>query len=192
MRHHTLSFQIYSRLIQSRYPRGSSAGVTLIEVLVVLALTTMLAAFAAPALTSGTSPLRDTSRRLSGSFKLARARAMAETSAVRIRPRNRTQFLMERATRCSEPDENWTNITDRTRKDGRWVYEDLGFDSPTRLIRADVDGSRLANPRDWHVCFNSRGIADKTVELTLRNTDTNKRRKMTVFRGGTVDLGDIY
>lgn len=192
MRQKNLSLVFYTRLIQRQQKANPNAGMSLIEIMVVIALTALLAALAAPAVTFGNDPLRDSSNRIAAGVKWARARAMAETSAVRIRPRNRTQFFMERARSCSEADDdNWTRIGDRVRKDGRWVYEDLSLDSPARMIRADVDGNRLADPRDWTLCFNSRGIADQTVELTFRDNDTRQRRTMTIFRGGTVDLSAI-
>lgn len=192
MHQKNLSLVFYTRLIQHQQKANPNAGMSLIEILVVVALTALLAALAAPAVTFGNHPLRDSSNRIAASVKWARARAMAETSAVRIRQRNnrsRTQFVMERATQCS--DTTWTNITDRVQKDGGWVYEDLSLDSPVRLIRADVDGTRLRPPTGWTLCFNSRGIADQTVELTFRDNDTRERRTMTIFRGGTVDLGAI-
>ncbi|NJK41161.1 MAG: prepilin-type N-terminal cleavage/methylation domain-containing protein [Acaryochloridaceae cyanobacterium SU_2_1] len=190
MRNNPLSLLVNQRLVRFRHPKNSTAGVTLIEMLVVLSLTAMLAAFTAPAITFGRNPLRDTSSRLAASFKLARARAMAETSAVRIRPLSSTEFVMERATRCS--DTTWTNISDRGQKNGVTVNEDLSFDSPAQLISpTQVNGAVVTPVTNWNLCFNSRGMADKTVQITIRDSDANKQRTITVFQGGSVDLGNI-
>jgi len=186
-----LSLVFYNRLIQHQQKTNPNEGMSLIEILVVVALTALLAAFAAPAITFGTNPLKDSSNRIAASFKWARAQAMASTSAVRIRPISNTQFVMERATRCSETTAaNWTIISDRVQKDGQWVYEDLSIDSPAELIDAEEDGVSV-DLTDWDICFNSRGTADKTLDLTFEDMNTNQTRAMKIFFGGAVDMGSI-
>jgi type IV fimbrial biogenesis protein FimT len=189
MRQNNQSLVLYKYLVKPRQKTNTKAGFSLIEVLVVIALTALLAAFAAPAITFGNNPLKDTSNRIAASFKLARAKAMAQTSAVRIRPISATEFVMERAARCS--DTTWTNISDRVEKNGQLVYEDLSFDTPAQLTAAQVDGNAVTPATNWNLCFNSRGVANTTVVLTMRDTNTNQQRTMTVFRGGTVDLSAI-
>ncbi|NJM68130.1 MAG: prepilin-type N-terminal cleavage/methylation domain-containing protein [Acaryochloris sp. RU_4_1] len=189
MRQNNLSLVLYKYLTQYQQKTNSKAGFSLIEVLVVIALTAMLAAFAAPAITFGNNPLKDSSNRIAASFKLARAKAMAQTSAVRIQPVSATEFVMERAARCS--DTTWTNISDRVEKNGQFVYEDLSFDTPAQLTAVKVNSSAVTPVTNWNLCFNSRGIADKTVELTLKDMNTNKQRTMEIFVGGTVNLGNI-
>jgi type IV fimbrial biogenesis protein FimT len=189
MRQNNQSLVLYKYLVKPRQKTNTKAGFSLIEVLVVIALTALLAAFAAPAITFGNNPLKDTSNRIAASFKLARAKAMAQTSAVRIRYVSDTEFVMERAARCS--DTTWTNISDKVQKNGQLVYEDLSFDSPTQLTAAKVNGTAATRDTTLNLCFNSRGIADKTLELTLKDMNTNKQRTMEVFVGGTVNLGNI-
>lgn len=186
MRQKNLSLVLYTRLIQQRQTVNSNSGLSLIEVLVVVALTALLAAIAAPAITFGADPLRDSSKRIAASFKLARARAMASTSAVRIRPLSNNEFIMEQAANCA--DTTWTSISDRVQKDGQLVNEDLSIDSPAQLTNARENGTTTAN---WSICFNSRGVADKNLQLTLTDTDTSLQRTMEVFPGGAVDLGSI-
>lgn len=190
MHQKNLSLVFYTRLIQHQQKANPNAGMSLIEILVVVALTALLAALAAPAVTFGNNPLRDSSNRIAASFKWARARAMAETSAVRIRPISNTEFVMERAARCSETDnDNWTIISDRVEKDGQLVNEDLSLDTPAQLSSAtETPGGTTA---DWSLCFNSRGVADKNLVLIFQDTNTNQQRRMEVFSGGAVDLGDI-
>lgn len=192
MHQHNLSLVFYNRLIQHQRRANPNGGMSLIEILVVVALTALLAAFAAPAITFGTNPLKDSSNRIAASFKWARAQAMASTSAVRIRPISNTQFVMERARRCTEANAaNWTIISDRVEKNGQMVYEDLSFDTPAQLTLPITEDGTAVTPTTWDICFNSRGLADKTVVLTMQDTDTNQQRTMTVFLGGTVDLSAI-
>ncbi len=192
MHQKTLSLVLYKYLLRPQKPANSNSGTSLIELLVVVALTALLAAFAAPAITFGRNPLRDSSNRIAANFKLARARAMASTSAIRIRPTltaPNTQFVMERANRCSETNAaNWTIISDQVVKDGQPVYEDLSLDSPAQLINAQENNTTTTN---WSLCFDSRGQADKTLDLTFRDMDTNQTRAMKVFLGGAVDMGSI-
>lgn len=197
MGQNNLSLVFYNRLIRNQRKANPNAGMSLIEILVVVALTAMLAAITAPAVTFGNNPLRDSSNRISASFKWARARAMASTSGVRIRGISATEFVMERARNCATPagndadgNPNWTNISDQVRKNGQLVNEDLSFDTPAQLTAVTEDGT-AATPTTWDICFNSRGIANKTVVLTMQDTNTNQQRTMTVFLGGTVDLSDI-
>lgn len=191
MGQYKLSLVLYNHLIKYLQPSDPDAGFSLIEVMVVIALTAFLAAFAVPAITFGNNPLRDSSNRIAASMKWARAQAMASTSAVRIRPISNTQFVMERANRCTEPDAaNWTIISDQVEKDGQMVYEDLSLDTPAQLTTVTEDGV-AATPTTWDICFNTRGIADKTLALTMQHTGNSDQRTMTIFRGGTVDLTDI-
>lgn len=186
------SLVFYTRLIQQRQKIHRNAGLSIIEIIVVLALTALLATLAAPAITFGNRPLRDSSNRIAASFKWARAQAMASTSAVRIRPISTTEFVMERAARCTEADPaNWTIISDQVEKDGQMVYEDLSFDTPALLTAAQVNGSTATPATNWNLCFNSRGIADQTVVLTMQDPQASEQRTMTIFLGGTVDLSDI-
>ena len=122
MRQKNLSWVLYTRLIQQRKATRSDAGLSIIEILVVVGLTALLAAIAAPAVTFGADPLKDSSKRIAASFKLARARAMATTSAVRIRPLSDNEFIMERAANCT--DTTWASVSDQVRKDGQFVNED--------------------------------------------------------------------
>ncbi len=196
MRQKNLSLVFYNFLIQRQQKANPNAGMSLIEIMVVIALTALLAALAAPAVTFGNNPLRDSSNRIAASFKWARARAMAETSAVRIRPISNTEFVMERAARCTEADPaNWTVISDRVEKDGQLVNEDLSLDNPAQLIAATatINGTTTNSTANWNLCFNSRGTVhqNQNLVLTFRDMDANKQRTMEVFPGGAVDLGDI-
>lgn len=183
------SLVFYTRLIQHRQKINRNSGLSLIELIVVIALTALLATLAAPAITFGNRPLRDSSNRIAASFKWARAQAMATTSAVRIRPISTTEFVMERAARCT--DTNWTIISDQVERNGQMVYEDLSFDTPALLTAAQANGTTATPATNWNLCFNSRGIADQTVVLTMQDPQASQQRTMTIFLGGTVELSDI-
>lgn len=172
---------LYNHLIQQRQTAKPNSGLSLIELVVVIGLTALLAAFAAPAITFGTNPLRDTSNRMVANFRLARAKAMSKTSAYRIRPLSVEQLIVEQAKNCNAT--TWTTATE-------FVAEDLKFDSPTEVIAAQVDGSGVTNT-GWQLCFNSRGRADMTLELTLKDMNTNQQRTLEIFLGGNAELSEI-
>lgn len=181
MHQKNLSLLLYNRLIQQRQTVKSNSGLSIIEVVVVVGLIGFLAAIAAPAITFGTHPLRDTSNRIAANFKLARAKAMSKTSAYRIRPLSVEQLIIEQANNCNAT--TWTTASE-------FVAEDLTFDSPTEVVAAQVDGSGVTNT-GWQLCFNSRGRADMTLELTLRDMNTNQQRTLEIFLGGNADLSEI-
>lgn len=191
MRQNNLSLVFYNRLIRHQQKANPNAGMSLIEILVVIALTALLAALAAPAVTFGNNPLKDSSNRIAASFTWARVRAIASTSAVRIRPLSNTEFIMERAARCT--DTTWTSISDRVEKNGQLVNEDLSLDTPVQLVAATetTDGTTTNSTTDWGICFDSQGTSRTNLVLTFEDMNTNQQRTMEVFSGGAVDLGDI-
>ncbi len=107
-------------------------------------------------------PLADATNRVEGFIKQTRAKAMATTSAYRIRISG-NQLVGERAKRCS--DTSWT-------PDSRLVLE---------LPRGVTITSNPSVP----LCFSSRGYATTPMTYTLSDAK-GRTRQLQVFIGGAV------
>lgn len=160
---------------------ANSEGMTLPEILIVLVAFGVLSAMAAPTITFATNPLRDTTNRFAGDFKLSRARAMSQTTAYRIRPTSQTQFIIERANSSSCAATTWTRAPG-------FADEDLRFDTGVRLSAATVNSNAVTPATNWSLCYDSRGLADRNLRITLQDTDTNETARIEVFPGGTVQI----
>jgi type IV fimbrial biogenesis protein FimT len=176
-----------SPLIQSqqfyRSRTGSMRGFSLAETLVALAIAGVLATIMLPTFNLATNPLTDSSNRFSSIFSLARAKAMSKTSAYRIRPTSTTQFIVEFSNICTADPSTW-------KPDGSFVSDELKFDSDVQLSAATENNASRAPGSGWSLCFNSRGIADKNLVVTLQNTKNSKQRPIEVFPGGSVQVGE--
>ncbi|MGF1604359.1 MAG: GspH/FimT family pseudopilin [Thermosynechococcaceae cyanobacterium] len=170
------------RSLFRQYIGADNAGVTMPELMAVIAITGVLAAIAAPSMSFGTEPLRDTTNRVSANLKMARSKAMAQTSAYRVRPISNGEMVIERATNCD--DTNWT-------RDAGFSDEDLTFDDDIVLDSVTSDGNPVANITSWTVCFDSRGMTDQTLVLTLENLEKDQTQELQIFRGGTINLGTL-
>jgi prepilin-type N-terminal cleavage/methylation domain-containing protein len=189
---------------------GSSQGFTLIEVLVAIVVVGVLAAISAPSILHlGNNPLRDGTNKLASQIRMARTRAITETTAYRIRwdmlnpsdPQNvQTQFIVERPSdtaivkTCSAPNSDWV-------RDPRFATEDVTTSKKIELYQLRVNGSfpstvldpTPATPQDtWTLCIDSRGLADKNIQWTFRlqQGGSGPTQRLEVFPGGIVQVYD--
>ena len=140
-------------------------GFTLVELLIVLGIFGIVMGIAAMNLRPLSGDLQAAANEVAGTFKQARARAMATTSAHRVAPNAAgDSLIVEVAQDCTST--NWTTN-----------------DRLTRNLREQVTLERT----DWLVCFNSRGLAESgpTFDLSSREGKTINIR---VFLGGTVEF----
>jgi prepilin-type N-terminal cleavage/methylation domain-containing protein len=159
-------------------------GFTLAEVLVTVAVLGILTAIAAPTIKFGTNPLKDTTNRIASNIKLLRSKAMAQTAAYRIRSflgaDGKIALTIERSDLCSDI-AGWT-------ADASFAAEDLQLNREVQIYQAKVNdlGTAIDN---WNICYTSRGLADKKLELTLENNSSPASfQSITVLRGGSVDV----
>jgi prepilin-type N-terminal cleavage/methylation domain-containing protein len=159
-------------------------GYTLAEVLVTVLVLGILTAIAAPTIKFGTNPLKDTTHRIASNIKLLRSKAMAQTSAYRIRSflgaDAKVALTVERSDLCSDIT-GWT-------ADASFASEDLQFNREVQINRVKVNDVDTAID-NWTICYTSRGLADKKLELTLENNASPVGfQSITVLRGGSVDV----
>jgi prepilin-type N-terminal cleavage/methylation domain-containing protein len=157
-----------------------NSGFTLVELLVVVMLLGIGAAFAMPSVLSANKNWENASKQIAGNFKLARAKAVSKTSVYRIKPISATEFRVESATKCSETNlSNWT--PDYT--------FDVKMPKDTQLISPTyVDGTLKTNLLDWDTCFNTKGSATKAIQITLEDTVTKNKQTIKVLTGGKVKI----
>lgn len=196
-------------------------GVTLAEAMITIAVVGVLTAVTAPNVTKiGSKPLPDSANQIAGVFRSARARAIAQTSPIKIKPKNRlavpngvstgglnTQFEMMRATStnvaCNDDDPTkWKSDTTLSEDYLTFGKAKDSADKKITLQITRVDESVLTEPTGWEVCFNPRGMASTTitsvnnfvgsnVELTFQEgTDTAARRRVEIFPAGGIQIYD--
>ncbi|HEY9827743.1 MAG TPA: GspH/FimT family pseudopilin [Stenomitos sp.] len=200
----------YCRLRQTRRGRAIQ-GVTLPEVLITIVVIGVLTAVAAPNVVNlGNRPLPDTANQVAGVFRLARAKAISQTMPIRVRSfgalinpdgtssggintRLEVHYATSTTVACNS-ETGWT-------RDGSFSDENLTFAKNVTLNSTQVDGTTLATPTAWQVCFNVRGMASTTVTytdnfqgnnvvLTLRQSSDNTTRRIEVFPAGGVQVYD--
>jgi Tfp pilus assembly protein FimT len=211
------------RLRHLGHPQKNSTvrGVTLAEAMITIAVVGVLAAVAAPNVTKlGSKPLPDTANQIAGVFRSARARAIAQTSPIKIKPKNRlavpngvsngglnTQFEMMKATStnatCNDDDPTmWKS--DSTLSEDYLTFGKASdpADKKITLQIAKVDTNVLAEPTGWEICFNPRGMASTTstsvnnfvgnaVVLTFQEgTNLTARRRVEIFPAGGIQIYD--
>jgi prepilin-type N-terminal cleavage/methylation domain-containing protein len=170
--------------------RLAQLGFTLAETLVTIVVLGILTAIAAPSIQFGTNPLKDTSANIAGNLKLLRAKAVSQTSAYRMRSvatATGLRLAVEFAESCSSPSTAW-------KPDPGFASEDaldtsaspLGQGKGVTIAQVLIDAAPTPID-DWNLCYNSRGLTNQTLELTLQD-NRNAQRKITVFRGGAVDV----
>ena len=150
----------------------NSSGLTLIELLVIVAILGVTIAVAGMSLRAFGNDLQNAASETSAFFKQARIKAISTTSAYRVVFESDTRLRAEHAVFCDE-DETWE--------------QDISLDL---VLREDIvmDQSGF-QPGEVLVCFNSRGITDDSYpvnpEVILK--DQNGLEKVVeVYKGGGV------
>ena len=137
-----------------------AAGMSLVELLVVLAVAGIALGASALYLRPMEAPLQTGATDLEGFLRQARGRALATTSAYRIVPSNSRVIEAEFAANCGAS--TWTS-------DSGVVLE-----LPRQVTMTDTS---------WSVCFNSRGLADSNLVVSLTHPSAGSRQ-VEVLRGG--------
>jgi prepilin-type N-terminal cleavage/methylation domain-containing protein len=156
----------------------NSTGFTLTELIATMVIVGIMAVLAGPMLNSnmGTRPLDDSTNRVAGTLNLMRVKATSQTSAYRFRLGSSSNFfLVEYAPTCTSASSEW-------KSDGSFLLEDR------TLGKAVTFSSVTPNPTvsPWSVCFDNRGMADRSLDIRLADSSTTRR--VQVFQGGSIQM----
>jgi prepilin-type N-terminal cleavage/methylation domain-containing protein len=189
-----------------RSPKHHDRGFTLVEMLVVVAIVGILIGIATPSLLALNKPLREGTSQFKTQLNLIRSKAIASGQAYRIRPKYSTaagypkqipgSFIVEYAANCRV-----TTIGQgtATTPDG-WMrasqldldLSSVGIAGTTKVGGTDTTagsvnytlangGSTLTITSEanlnWNICYDNRGIASNSVDLTLKDFQGNNRAK---------------
>lgn len=139
-------------------------GFSLLELMVVMSLSAIVTSIGLWSMQELNNPLENSSFQLAGFFRQIRAHAIAETRAYKITPLSESRIVTHFGSSCDDPamSEDLKNTLDLER------------------------GTALSN-LDWEFCFNSRGIADQNLTLTIEDDEENSRN-IEVYLGGGVRI----
>jgi prepilin-type N-terminal cleavage/methylation domain-containing protein len=147
----------------------SNKGVSLLELIVTMAILAIAFTITALNLRPLGDDLGNAVSEISGTLKQAKIKAMATTSAYRVRPTSTTEVVVERARDCSGA--------------GGWETQT----SMAQTLRENV----VFTATSWQVCFNSRGFSlDSTLNFTSPSLTLKDKKGKTatlqVFIAGAV------
>lgn len=150
------------------------AGFSVLELLIVLAVLSIIFGIGAVSLGDFNDPLRNASSQLEGVIKQTRARAMSTTSAYRLVRTSDTTLIAQRADRCTAANGDWA--------------ADSSFELDLREWR-DVSIERIdpLAANDVVTCFNSRGLTNSNVTITLQDGG-GRSVELEILLGGAVEV----
>jgi prepilin-type N-terminal cleavage/methylation domain-containing protein len=152
----------------------SEAGFSLMEMMCATIAMGVLTALAVPAVNSMAQgePVENATNQLASDLRLMRTKAMANTSAYRLRLNSTKSFVVEYATTCDVQDADW-------KVEASFTQDELKL----------PDSVRVTLPTsNWRICFNSQGMSDQGLTLTLKNSKNNNTKSIQVFVGGAIDV----
>jgi type IV fimbrial biogenesis protein FimT len=139
------------------------SGFTLLEVLMVLSITTVLMGIAVFNFRALENPADNGAALVAGYLRKARAKAMASTSAYTISPSTSTILVATSGTTC--------NATTQTSD------PEMNLELPSGATFAAVG---------WSLCYGSRGIANNSVDIQVSDASTS--RVVQAVLGGGVKI----
>ncbi len=139
-----------------------AAGYSLIETLGVVAIMALLTMFTLVSLKPMEQPVEAMADVLQGTLRQARSKAMATTTAQRVRI-FKGDLVVEAAggAACKSP----------------WVADM----SMTQGIPDDI----ALSPTNWKVCFDSRGVASSSVTITMKHPKYDPKQLQIMLGGST-------
>lgn len=146
------------------YRNAAHSGFTLLELIVALAIFSVISGMAIANLKLLNRPLQNASAQTVSFLKLIRGRAISNTLALRVTPTSALMLGVSSAETCSSA--TWT------------PQPTLQFNLPLGAHFTDTT---------WSVCFTTRGLVDVNYVIGLRN-DGGDIKNVEVLLGGGVRL----
>ena len=137
---------------------GNPKGFTLIEMVVVIALMSILIGTASINLLEFNDPAKNAASATLGFLKRARGKALNTTSAYTVKPASSYALKTTIGTSCTA-----TQTDD------------------TSLVMDLPDGASLG-ATNWSICYSSRGLSDTSIDISL--SDSRKSYTVQVLLGG--------
>ena len=144
--------------------RHSEAGLTLLEVMVVVAILGLGVGIASLRLQPLETPLQSSATLVEGFFREARLKAIATTSAYRVLPSTSSRLMAQTADSCGAS--TWTTVVG---------------------MNLDLASGVTLSSTAWSVCFGSRGISNDNVSVKLLH-DPLGSTTIEVLLGGTTRI----
>lgn len=137
------------------------SGMTAIELLITMGLMGIAMGMTILLLSPDDPSVNGGATMLEGMMRQSRQRAIATTSAIRVRPLDANNLMAETAGNCSSG--TWTEDTS------------LAVDLPDSVTLASTA---------WSVCFGSRGTSSNAMTLTLNHYE-GETAQVEIMLGGT-------
>ena len=148
------------RLIKRR--ATGCGGFTVLEAVVTLGLLSLVLGIGVANFKALYSPIDTSSKQLSSFLMLVRAKAISTTSALKVVPANDKSLVVQESTSCKSLD---------------WTLNDK--------IKLDLESEVSLGETDWTLCFSSRGLADKSLNIALHDNRSGVQA-VEVLVGGVV------
>lgn len=137
-------------------------GHTIFELMVAFMIVAVLSATAVSNLKVTENPLADATFETAHFMKLVRARAISQTTYLKVSPSSTTKMIVQSGTSCATGT-TYTTISD--------------------FLLVLPAGSRFS-ATTWSACFNPRGQASANVTFTIQDTSSGKTRTIEIALGG--------
>lgn len=141
-------------------------GFSLIELVVALAIVSIMLGIAGANLKEMVNPAQNASAEVAAFMKQARARAISTTSAYTVEASSPRQLIAKFGINCS--DVNTTN-------------------DDTLIVNLPDDVTLTSTT--WSICFSSRGLADSNIVVSLEDA-YGSAESIEVYLGGAVEIHD--
>ncbi|EFI36241.1 hypothetical protein Dthio_PD3698 [Desulfonatronospira thiodismutans ASO3-1] len=148
--------------------KSSCQGLTLIELLVILAILGIIISIMGMNLRPFGNDLENATQETAGFFKQTRVKAISSTSAYRVIFNTDNHLIVEHAIFCKD-EEGW-------QRDAKLDLE---------LREGVVFNSKDFTNEEVLLCFNSRGFSTENIELEIVDAKNNSKA-LEVYLGGAV------